>query len=270
MLKCAGVLLCWVIFAGGRANADGSAGAGERVIRRSDVVFMYDDPKLYETYGCTVLGWAGSANRDRIARAHAAGVRHFSCSVGFLTEFKRVIDFDENFLDAACRNFAGEPFIVPWLWDHDHNGRPAYWWCTNSPLYRRYLEMRLGETMKVEPDGLHVDDYRGTSGSITWLSGGFCEHCMAVVRENPARAKSPFVVHLLNRNYNAETDEVAPRENITLRLRHDVLGGFRPTRATHHTPGETSLSQKVEIGETHTAVHAPVLKLWGLIELGTE
>lgn len=155
----------------------------QRPIRRSDVVFMYDNPKLYEAYGCTVLGWAGWAKAEHIERAHKAGVRRFSCSVGFLTEFKRVIDFDENFLDAACRNFAGEPFIVPWLWDHKYKGHPAYWWCTNSPLYRRYLLHRLEQTMAVEPDGLHIDDYRGTSGCVTWRAGCFCRHCMAAFRE---------------------------------------------------------------------------------------
>ncbi|MFC1806615.1 hypothetical protein ACFL09_06535 [Planctomycetota bacterium] len=154
----------------------------ERPIRRSDVVFMYDNPKRYEAYGCTVLGWAGWRKAKHIEQAHAKGVRRFSCSVGFLTEFKGAIDFDPNFLDAACRNFAGEPFIVPWLWDHKHKGKPAYWWCTNSPLYRRYLLSRLEQAMKVKPDGLHIDDYRGTSGSITWLEGGFCRHCMAAFR----------------------------------------------------------------------------------------
>jgi hypothetical protein len=158
-----------------------------RAIRRSDVVFMYDDPKLYEAYGCTALGWAGRSRADHIRRAHAAGVRHFSCSVGFLTEFRRVIDFDPNFLDAACRNFAGQPFVVPWLWDHKYEGRPAYWWCTNSPLYRSYLHKRLEETMAAGCDGLHVDDYRGTSGCVTWLAGCFCRHCMAAFREYLAR-----------------------------------------------------------------------------------
>jgi hypothetical protein len=144
---------------------------------------MYDNPDMYEPYGCTVLGWAGRANREWIAKAHAAGVRHFSSSVGFLTEFRRVIDFSDHFLDAACRNLAGEPFIVPWLWDHKHKEQPAWWWCTNSPLYRRYLETRLEEVIRSGPDGLHIDDYRGTSGSITWRSGGFCRHCMAAFRE---------------------------------------------------------------------------------------
>ena len=160
-----------------------SLGASERAIRRSDVVFMYDNPKMYEAYGCTVLGWAGGGKKEHIELAHSKGVRLFSTSVGFLTEFRRAIDFSDDHLDAACRNFAGEPFIVPWLWDHKHKGQPAWWWCTNSPLYREYLESRLEQVAEVKPDGLHIDDYRGTSGSVTWRSGGFCRHCIAGFRK---------------------------------------------------------------------------------------
>jgi len=176
------VTVALTILCGGQCAMAAEA-SQERAIRRSDVVFMYDNPKLYEAYGCTVLGWAGWPAAEHIRDAHAKGVRRFSCSVGFLTEFKRVIDFDPNFLDAACRNFAGEPFIVPWLSDHKHKDKPAYWWCTNSPLYRRYLLHRLEQTMEVKPGGLHIDDYRGTSGSVTWLEGGFCPHCMAAFRD---------------------------------------------------------------------------------------
>ena len=159
--------------------------AGERAIRRSDVVFMYDNPALYESYGCTVLGWAGSASKDRTELAHRKGVRRFSVSVGFLTEFRGMIDFSDDFLDAAARNFAGQPFVVPWLSDHkhQHKGQPAWWWCTNSPLYRKYLESRLQQRMPTGPDGLHIDDYRGSSGAVTWRSECFCRHCMAAFRQ---------------------------------------------------------------------------------------
>ena len=156
--------------------------APSRAIRRSDVVFMYDNPKMYEPYGCTMMGWAGRANREHIAEAHAKGVRLFSTSVGFRTEFRGMIDFSDDFLDAACRNFAGETFIVPWLWDHEHKGQPAWYWCTNSPLFRRYLDSRLVQRMATKPDGLHIDDYTGTAGTVTWLSGCFCKHCMAAFR----------------------------------------------------------------------------------------
>jgi hypothetical protein len=173
--------LCLLV---GHFTAIGRTAAAEPSLRRSDVVFMYDDPKQYEAYGCTVLGWAGSADPRRVEAAHAKGVRLFCSSVGFLTEFSRVIDFSrDDFLDAACRDFEGKPFVVPWLWDHKYKEQPAWWWCTNSPLYRRYLESRIERMMKAPLDGLHIDDYRGTSGAVTWRSAGFCRHCMAGFRE---------------------------------------------------------------------------------------
>ncbi|MFH1920703.1 MAG: hypothetical protein ABIP48_12540, partial [Planctomycetota bacterium] len=98
--------------------------APPRAIRRSDVVFMYDNPEMYEPYGSTVLGWAGRADLEHIEAAHAAGVRLFSTSVGFRTEGRGMIDFSDDFLDAACRDFDAEPIRVPWLWDHEYKGHP--------------------------------------------------------------------------------------------------------------------------------------------------
>ncbi len=157
--------------------------APQRPIRRSDVVFMYDNPKMYGPYGCTVLGWAGRANAEHIAAAHAKGVRQFSTSIGFRTEGRGMIDFSDDFLDAACRDFASEPIRVPWLWDHEYKGHPFHWWCTNSPLFRAYLESRLESAMKTAPDGLHIDDYTGTAGTVTWLAGCFCRHCTDAFRK---------------------------------------------------------------------------------------
>ena len=162
------------------ALADGPVAPPAPAIRHSDVVFMVDDPTKYQAYGCTVVvGWGERPEPERVKAAHAQGVRLYSGSVGFVTESTQVIDFSPEFLDADCRNFAGQTFVVPWLWDQKYKGQPAWWPCTNSPLYRQYLESRLKETMKADVDGLHIDDYRGSSGPVTWLSGGFCRHCMA-------------------------------------------------------------------------------------------
>lgn len=162
---------------------DAETRESSRVIRHSDVVFMYDNPDLYEAYGCTVLGWAGARSSERIALAHKRGVRLFAVSVGFRTEFARMIDFTPDFLDAACRNYAGETFIVPWLWDHKHKGQPAWWFCTNSPLYRQFLFKRLEETIAAGADALHIDDYTGTAGAVTWLDACFCPSCMKGFRD---------------------------------------------------------------------------------------
>ena len=108
-----------------------------------------------------------------------------------MPEFQGMIDFHDDFLDAAARNFSGKPFVVPWLWDHKHKEQPAWWWCTNSPLYRQYLESRLKQHMPTGPDGLHIDDYRGSSGAVTWLSACFCRHCMAGFRQYLAEKVDP-------------------------------------------------------------------------------
>ena len=155
----------------------------EITLRRSDVVFMYDNPARYESYGCTVLGWAGRADAAHIEKAHALGVRLFTTSIGFRTEGRGVMDFTAEFLDAACKDLAGKPIVVPWLWDHRYKGHPYYWWCTNSPQFRRYLDDRLRRVMAARPDGLHIDDYTGTAGCVTWLGGCFCPHCMAAFRQ---------------------------------------------------------------------------------------
>ena len=176
------LVLFSLFWAGAGFSADSSL-PRPRTLRHSDVVFMYDDPGQYEAYGCTVLGWAGGAGAKHVEEAHAKGVRLFSTSVGFLTESSRVIDFSPDFLDAACRNLEGQPFVVPWLWDMKHKGQRAWWWCTNSPLYRKYLAMRLAEVVRSRADGLHIDDYRGSSGAVTWLSACFCRHCMAAFRD---------------------------------------------------------------------------------------
>lgn len=165
--------------------------AEERALRRSDVVFFIDDPKQYESYGCTVVGWGAQADADHIRAARDAGVRLLATSVPFRTAFSEVIDFSDEFLDAACRNFSGEPFPVPWLWDHKHKGQPMWWGCTNSPLFRAWLDQYLEKLMAAGPDGLHIDDYTGTAGAATWLSGGFCRHCMKAFREYLKKKASP-------------------------------------------------------------------------------
>ncbi len=167
--------------------AAGEEDRPEREVRRSDVAFFIDDPVMYEPYGCTVVGWGGVAKATRIQGAHESGVRLYATAIAFRTAFHRVIDFSDDYLDAACRNYAGEPFAVPWLWDQIYKDQPVWWGCTNSPLYREFLEDWLARSMATGPDGLHIDDYSGTAGAVTWLSAGFCKHCMAGFRDDLAK-----------------------------------------------------------------------------------
>ena len=74
-------------------------------------------------------------------------------------------------------------FPYPGCGDHKYKDQPYWWGCTNSPLLQEWLGQYLEKVMAAAPDGLHIDDYTGTAGSVTWLSGGFCYHCLKAFRE---------------------------------------------------------------------------------------
>jgi len=171
----------------------GTALAAEaRTIKKSDVVFMgAKTADIYKVYGATLVSWGGrpwgdnekaiKSFEERVRTAHELGMR-YCAGAAFRTAFAKMIDFDENFMDSVCRRLDGEPILVPWLWDHQHKGHPAYWFCTNSPGYRRYLKFQVKLAMCTDVEGLHIDDYNGTAGT-EWRGGCFCKHCMAAFRE---------------------------------------------------------------------------------------
>ncbi len=152
------------------------------VLEHSDVVFMYGaDADTYREYGCTVLAWGGTPTEESRAATAAAGVSHFG-SVGMVTEFAQFIDRSPNYEEAICVDVHGERITVPWLWDHSHKGEPAYWFCTNQPLYREYLRSRVMGTAAEGVDGIHIDDHLGSSGAL-WIGACYCDRCAALFRE---------------------------------------------------------------------------------------
>lgn len=163
-------------------------------IEASDVVFMYaPEPRQYDLYSGTVTGWGGRARSregralgEFLARVDEAKRRkmRYCASVDFLVDFGGFIDFcPDRFLDSVCRDLNGKPLTVPWLHDHSHKGHPAYWFCSNSPDYRNYLMDQTERACLAPIDGLHIDDYRGTSACAAWNGGCFCEHCLREFRE---------------------------------------------------------------------------------------
>ena len=164
-------------------------------LKASDVVFMYfpKDPSLYDVYSGTVVGWAERApsrNENHIAwfkgiveEAHRRGLLYCG-SIDFVVDFGGFIDFcPDNFMDSVCRDLDGNPITVPWLWDHKHKGHSAYWFCTNSPDYQRYLKDQVERACLAPIDGLHIDDWRGTAACSAWFGGCFCKHCKESFRQ---------------------------------------------------------------------------------------
>ena len=165
----------------------GIAQAQEARVKRSDVVFMgAKDAELYDAYQATMVSWGGQVWQDtdgarkyfveRVDAAHERGMR-YCAGLAFRTAFAKMIDFDEGFEDAICRRLDGEKLLVPWLWDHEHKGHPAYWFCTNAPGYREFLRWQVRMATATDIEGLHIDDYAGTAGT-EWQGGCFCRHCM--------------------------------------------------------------------------------------------
>ncbi|MBM4088828.1 MAG: hypothetical protein FJ276_05265 [Planctomycetes bacterium] len=155
-----------------------SLSADEPALRRSDVVFMYQAGRsVYEEYGATVLAWGGKPTPQSKADAEAAGVRFFG-SVGMVTEFASYYRrFPDSYEDGLCRNVDGQPVKVPWLTDHEHDGVPFWWCCTQQPQFRQYLKERVVETVKAGADGVHIDDHLGTAGGL-WLGTCLCQRCV--------------------------------------------------------------------------------------------
>jgi len=146
------------------------------VLKQSDVVFMYQAGRsIFGEYGATVLAWGGKPTAR--SRAEAEGVTWFG-SVGMVTEFAAYHRrFPDRYEEALCRDVDGKPVKVPWLTDHQHEGVPFWWCCTQQPVFRQFLRDRVAETIKAGADGLHIDDHLGTSGGL-WLGICFCDRCV--------------------------------------------------------------------------------------------
>jgi hypothetical protein len=100
-------------------------------------------------------------------------------SVDFLVDFRGFMDFQpEGFMDAVCVDLDGSPIRVPWLWDHEYKGVPFYWGCTNNPVYQAYLRDQTERVCTAPIDGLHIDDYSGTSHCSEYRGGCFCDYCV--------------------------------------------------------------------------------------------
>ena len=164
-------------------------------LKRSDVVFMGPSgPEVCKEYMATVVSWGGRPwgttegalkhFNDRARAIRGLGIKYLP-GAAFRTASAGAIDHDpEGFKDSICYSLHGEPILVPWLWDHEHKGHPAYWFCTNAPGYRDYLRAQMKDAFAAGAEGLHIDDYGGTFGS-RWAGGGcFCRHCLAAFREH--------------------------------------------------------------------------------------
>ena len=176
------------------SNLDRSPSA-RASLEGDDVVFMYPaaDPAVYGEYGCTFLAWGGAATGAAVRQLAAMGVRPTG-SMWCLTAGAARLHADADLRDAVVRDVAGNPVRVWWLFDHVHEGTPAWFGCTNHPAFRAHVRQRVAEEMRGGASGLHVDDHLGTAHAVAFLGGCFCDHCMAAFGDWLARHGTPAML----------------------------------------------------------------------------
>jgi hypothetical protein len=92
------------------------------------------------------------------------------------------------------------------------------------------------------------------------------EGVTVVPRVRKSDPAAPYVVHLLNRNYDAEADAVVPQGDFRLAVR-DSLFGHRITSAVLHAPEAEPLRLDVAASENGVEIAIPGLGLWGILRL---
>lgn len=168
------------------ASATAGASKGERVLKHSDVVAMYDASlEVCRAFSISAIGWGGrprsaaevaAFRKETVEPLHRIGVQYVG-SVGMVTEFGLFMDQCPEWQQAICLTPRGERLRVPWLWDQSHGGNPAYWFCTNDPRYRKFLRDQVVLAARAGTDGVHIDDHLGASAT-SWLDGCFCDSCV--------------------------------------------------------------------------------------------
>jgi hypothetical protein len=197
----------WVLFLAA-VPAMAQQATVSRALRRSDVVFMGSAAKeVYQSYGATVVDWGGGpwGNNpkalaefgNRVKTAHDLGIQ-YNAGIPMVTGFASMIAACPEYEKAICRDIDGKPIFVPWLWDQKYKGKTGfnYWFCSNSPLYQKFLRERTQMAMTGGPEGLHIDDYGGTTGAL-WNGGCFCDNCMELFRKYLATEVPPAKLHAL-------------------------------------------------------------------------
>ena len=177
--------------------------SGDDSLKRSEVVFPRStNPEVYRQYGATLVAWGfrswnltgeelTSEWRRQRDLAHDAGAK-YQARVELDAGWRGWIDFDPNIQDSVCRTIEGKLLTYP-FWTGIYKGKPAYFGCTNSKGYQRYLLHQAREALSSNPDMLMIDAMVVTT-KATRGGGCFCDACVEAFREHVQTNVSPDVL----------------------------------------------------------------------------
>ena len=93
---------------------------------------------------------------------------------------------------------------------------------------------------------------------------GGAENINVQLRHKPGRADAPVIVHLLNSNYEHETDRFKPVRDIEVAITKAALDRSF-SRATMYAPGIEPYPIDCRVNESRTVVTVPDLDMWAII-----
>jgi hypothetical protein len=161
------------------------------VLRHSEVVFMYaSTPEAYASYGATFVAWGGAESAEKVAMHRSRGIR-CTGSVWCLTAGAQALHEDPKLRESVAFDIEGKPILVPWLFDHVHEGQITLFGDTNHPAFREHVKANVRRAMNGGADGLHVDDHLGVASPALWYGGGFGEASIRGFRDYLREHASP-------------------------------------------------------------------------------
>ena len=92
------------------------------------------------------------------------------------------------------------------------------------------------------------------------------ENLTILPRHQPDKPDSPLVIHLLNSNYDLETDEYSALENVELSIADDLLERSY-TRVTLYAPGIDPITLACDHADGATRLVVPRLPMWAVLKL---
>ncbi|MCY3978194.1 MAG: hypothetical protein OXG23_08845, partial [Chloroflexi bacterium] len=153
-------------------------------------------------------------------------------------------------------------------------------------LEDRLLEADLSPyraVLRFEPSFLSVEQEAKLQSAserlITWSGAGNLldrlvrdiqvsgsENISVQLRHKPGRADAPLIIHLLNSNYELETDQFRPVRDVQVEIAKEALARSY-SRATMYALGTAPCPIDCRVNDERTVVTVPELDMWAIIKL---
>ncbi|MEX2369479.1 MAG: hypothetical protein WD578_00630 [Bacteroidales bacterium] len=76
-----------------------------------------------------------------------------------------------------------------------------------------------------------------------------------------------IVIHLLNQDYQEETDQMNKKENFEVSINNSIIGNIKKPRVSYYSPGGTIVHPHFSMEKDQMTVRIPVLDIWGILKL---